>query len=50
MSALTPNKLKKPKFEKFELDIGDIVFFNSYVPLNQNQILVIGKIPDISYL
>ena len=32
MSALTPNKLKKPKFEKFELDIGDIVFFNSYVP------------------
>ena len=32
MSVSTPNKLKKPKFEKFELDIGDKLFFNYDVP------------------
>ncbi len=32
MSALPLQKLKKPKFKKFELNIGDVVFFNSYAP------------------
>jgi len=29
---LSVKELKKPKFKRFELDIGDVVFFNNFVP------------------
>lgn len=32
MKSLRVDKLKKPKFKKFKLNPGDVVFFNSYVP------------------
>ena len=32
MSPLKYKELKKPKFKKFELSEGDIVFFNNYIP------------------
>jgi len=32
MSPLKYNELKKPKFKSFELDVGDVIFFNNYIP------------------
>ena len=32
MLPLKYNELKKPKFKSFELDVGDVIFFNSYIP------------------
>ena len=32
MSPLKYNELKKPRFKSFELDVGDVIFFNNYIP------------------